>query len=421
VKVLLAAHGEAGEFLESSALPTAPPLTEEPGTIIGPYELIEEIGEGGLGTVFMALQKEPVRRKVALKVIRPGMDSRQVVRRFEAEQQALAMMDHPSIARMVDGGNTPSGRPYFAMELVNGMPVTEYCDTYEFTTVQRLELFKHICHAVQHAHQRGVIHRDLKPSNVLVTHRDGHAVPKVIDFGIAKAISGQLTEATLVTHFAQMIGTPLYMSPEQAELSSQDIDTRSDVYSLGVLLYELLTGSTPFDKQRVREAGFDEMRRIIREEEPPRPSDRISTLAAETTTVISARRKAEPAKLSQLLRGELDWIVMKALEKDRTRRYDSPNDLAKDIQRYLDDEPVEACPPSRAYQLRKLARKHRGKLAAAVSVAMILVASTVVSLSFAAWARDSEAEAKANLTLARRNEETAARERGTAPPYAARL
>ena len=265
------------------------PTTEKPGTMIGSYKLIEEIGEGGMGNVFMALQKEPVRRKVALKVIKPGMDSKQVVSRFEAERQALAMMDHPSIARVFDGGSTESGRPYFVMELVRGIPITEYCDRHQLTSNQRLELFANVCQAVRHAHQKGVIHRDLKPSNILVTHRDGQAVPKVIDFGIAKATSGQLTEETMVTNFAQMIGTPLYMSPEQVELNSQDVDTRSDIYSLGVLLYELLTGTTPFDREKFSEVSYDELRRIIREEEPPKPSTRLSTLDAALDTVAEKR------------------------------------------------------------------------------------------------------------------------------------
>ena len=312
VERLLAEHEKEGSFFIDSPPPglgttVDQPPAEQVGTMIGSYKLIEEIGEGGMGSVFMALQKEPVRRKVALKVIKPGMDSKQVVSRFEAERQALAMMEHPSIARVFDGGSTESGRPYFVMELVNGMPVTDYCDRYRFTTEQRLELFGQVCQAVQHAHQKGVIHRDLKPSNILVTHIDGRAVPKVIDFGIAKAISGQLTKDTIVTHFAQMIGTPLYMSPEQAELSSPDIDTRSDVYSLGVLLYELLTGTTPFDRERMGEVSYDELRRIIQEEEPPRPSTRLSTLDAALDT-MAEKHHADPRTLSRQLSGELDWI-----------------------------------------------------------------------------------------------------------------
>ena len=372
---MLRAHHESGNFLASRAETTEylPRIAERPGTMIGPYKLVEEIGEGGMGSVFMALQKEPVRRKVALKVIRAGMDSKQVVSRFEAERQALAMMDHPCIAKVFDGGSTESGRPYFVMELINGMPVTDYCDRYRFTTDQRLELFGQVCQAVQHAHQKGVIHRDLKPSNILVTHVDGRAVPKVIDFGIAKATSGQLTDRTTLTHFAQMIGSPLYMSPEQAELSSLDIDTRSDVYSLGVLFYELLTGTTPFDNDTLKNAGFDELRRIIREEEPPKPSDRLSTIGAALST-ISERRSVDPRKLTQTLRGELDWIVMRALEKDRSRRYESASAFADDIGRYLNDEPVEACPPSASYKFRKFARRNK---AALTTIVLVLAAVAV--------------------------------------------
>jgi serine/threonine protein kinase len=278
---------------------------------------------------------------VALKVIKPGMDSRDVIARFEQERQALALMDHPNIAKVLDAGATESGRPYFVMELVRGVPITEYCDTNQLTPRERLGLFVSVCHAVQHAHQKGVIHRDLKPNNVLVTLHDGTPVVKVIDFGVAKAVGQHLTEKTIYTRFAQMIGTPLYMSPEQAEMSGLDIDTRSDVYSLGVLLYELLTGTTPFDRQRILKAAFDEVRRIIREEDPPKPSTRLSTLGA-TLSAVSAKRKTEPRKLSALVKGELDWIVMRALEKDRVRRYETVNGLARDVQRYLADEPVEA-------------------------------------------------------------------------------
>jgi serine/threonine protein kinase len=385
VNALLKASSEEPDFLESPATGVGatvdldlPP--EQVGDNIGPYKLVEELGEGGMGSVFMATQKEPVRRRVALKVIKPGMGSKQVVGRFEAERQALAMMDHPSIARVFDGGTTESGRPYFVMELVNGMPVTEYCDRYRFTTEQRLDLFGQVCQAVQHAHRKGIIHRDLKPSNILVTHVDGRAVPKVIDFGIAKATGGQLTEETVVTNLAQMIGTPLYMSPEQTELSSQDIDTRSDVYSLGVVLYELLTGTTPFDRQRISEVSYDEFRRIIREEEPQRPSTRLSTLDAALDTV-AGKHHTDARTLSRQVSGELDWIVMKALEKDRTRRYESANELAKDVQRYLDNEAVEACPPSTAYRLRKFARRNKTALATISAVALALV----VGAGIATW------------------------------------
>jgi WD40 repeat protein len=328
---------------------------------------LEEIGEGGFGIVFMAEQTEPVRRKVALKVLKPGMDTRQVVARFEAERQALALMDHPNIARVLDGGQTAGGRPYFVMDLVKGLPITEYCDQGRLALRERLELFVSLCQAVQHAHQKGIIHRDLKPSNVLVTLHDGKPLVKVIDFGIAKALGQQLTDKTLFTGFAQMVGTPLYMAPEQAALSDVDVDTRSDVYSLGVLLYELLTGTTPFEKDRLKELSLDELRRIIREEEPPRPSTRLSTVAQAATTA-SENRHSDPRKLSRLVRGELDWIVMKALEKDRGRRYESASALAADVQRYLADEQVQACPPSAWYRFRKFARRKRSALAVAACV-----------------------------------------------------
>jgi serine/threonine protein kinase/Tfp pilus assembly protein PilF len=382
VERLLRACSELGSFHEaqgSRLVATAQePVTERPGTVIGPYKLMEQIGEGGMGLVFVAAQQEPVRRKVALKVIKPGMDSRQVIARFEAERQALALMDHPHIAQVHDGGTTPAGRPYFVMELVKGVPITDYCDQNQVPVRQRLELFLHVCEAVQHAHQKGIIHRDVKPSNVLVASHDGRPVPKVIDFGVAKAIGPQLTDKTIYTQLSQLVGTPLYMSPEQAGASSLDVDTRSDIYSLGVLLYELLTGTTPFDKTRLKDASYDEIRRIIREEEPPRPSTRLAE-SKDTLPSISAQRHTEPAKLTKLVRGELDWIVMKALEKDRNRRYETASAFAADVQRYLNDEPVLACPPSLSYRLRKFARRNKTALAMAtlLLLAIVAVASTL--------------------------------------------
>jgi serine/threonine-protein kinase len=366
---LLDAHVAAGSFLEPpppdlDATRELPQVSERPGTVIGPYKLLEQIGEGGFGVVFLAAQTQPVRRKVALKVLKPGMDTRQVVARFEAERQALALMDHSNIARVFDGGATASGRPYFVMELVKGVPIAEFCDQNHLGIRERLELFVSVCQAVQHAHQKGIIHRDLKPSNVLVTVHDTTPVVKVIDFGVAKALGQELTDKTLFTGFAQMIGTPLYMSPEQAGQSGLDVDTRSDIYSLGVLLYELLTGTTPFDKERLHQAGYDELRRIIREEDPARPSARVSTLAQAATTVF-ANRQSDPRRLRRLFRGELDWIVMKALEKDRNRRYETASAFAADGQRYLNDEPVQAAPPSAWYRFRKFARRNQTGLTVA--------------------------------------------------------
>ena len=393
---LLSVLSQVGSFLEQPAVALEAtvddPISERPGTVIGSYKLMEQIGEGGMGLVFVAEQQQPVRRKVALKVIKPGMDTRQVVARFEAERQALALMDHPNIAKVLDGGTTGSGRPYFVMELVKGVPITEYCDQNQVPIRQRLELFVSVCQAVQHAHQKGIIHRDLKPSNVLVVSHDGTPVVKVIDFGVAKAIGQQLTDKTIYTQFSQLIGTPLYMSPEQAGQSGLDVDTRSDIYSLGVLLYELLTGTTPFDKERLREVGYDEMRRIIREEEPPKPSTRLSTLGQVAAT-ISTQRQSEPKQLRRLIRGELDWIVMKALEKDRNRRYETANGLAMDVQRYLHDEPVMACPPSAAYRFRKFARRNQVALWTTGLVAAALLIGTAVSI----W---QAVEANAARTLA---------------------
>jgi WD40 repeat protein/serine/threonine protein kinase len=383
VEALLWAHDHPDSALDA---PLAGSLTtaaltcrEGPGTSIGPYKLLEEIGEGGFGIVFLADQQKPIRRRVALKVIKPGMDTRQVIARFEAERQALALMDHPNIAHVIDGGETAGGRPYFVMELVQGTPITDYCDQAQLAPKERLELFVTVCQAVQHAHQKGIIHRDLKPGNVLVALHDGTPVAKVIDFGIAKATGPQLTDKTLCTGAAQLIGTPLYMSPEQAGESSLDVDTRSDIYSVGVLLYELLTGTTPFDKERFKGASFEEIRRIIREEDPPRPSTRIGTLG-QTATTVSMQRQSDPRKLSHLYRGDIDWIVMKCLEKDRNRRYETAAALAADVHRYLHDEPVQACPPRTLYRFLKFARRNKRVLLTGAALFMALVVTVVALL-----------------------------------------
>lgn len=394
VQSLLDADQRAGNLLETS--PYVPDLDSgcSPGAAIGPYKLLQKLGQGGFGVVFMAEQQQPVRRKVALKVIKPGMDTQQVVARFEAERQALALMDHPNIARVFDAGATPSGRPYFVMELVNGLPITDYCDRSQLNPRKRLELFIDVCKAVQHAHQKGIIHRDIKPSNVLITLHDGAPVVKVIDFGIAKATGQQLTEHTLFTQFGQIIGTPLYMSPEQMDMSHLDIDTRSDIYSLGVLLYELLTGTTPFAKDRLRRAAYDEIRRIICEEEPPKPSTRVNS--GVTLANVAAQRNTDPKKLRDQFRGDVDWIVMKALEKDRTRRYETANSLLRDIQRYLNDEPVEACPPSPFYRFGKFARRNRRVLVTTVSGLLIAAVATVSFAIYYAYAANRLAKALAD-------------------------
>lgn len=377
------------------------------GATIGRYKLLERIGEGGFGVVYMAEQQQPIRRKVALKVIKPGVDTRQVIARFEAERQALALMDHENIAKVLDAGATDSGRPYFVMELVHGVPITEFCDKNQFTPRERLGLFVEVCRAVQHAHTKGIIHRDIKPTNVLVTLHDGVPVPKVIDFGVAKATGQQLTEKTLFTNFAQMVGTPLYMSPEQAEMTSIDVDTQSDVYSLGVVLYELLTGTTPLDSKRLKQAAFDEVRRIIREEETQRPSTRLSTMGEQARSVTARARGNNDAKqLGQLMRGELDWIVMKALEKERSRRYETPNAFARDIERYLRDDPVEACPPSAWYRFRKFARRRKAILLAVSGVALLVFAAAgMLAVSNVRVSRalhkETEANAKLETTLER--------------------
>jgi serine/threonine protein kinase/tetratricopeptide (TPR) repeat protein len=415
------------------------PVTERPGTVIGPYKLLQQIGEGGMGTVYMAEQSHPVQRKVALKVIKPGMDSRQVIARFEAERQALALMDHPNIAKVLDAGTingerghvsapstrgadaTPlasadatrlAGRPYFVMELVKGVPITRYCDEHHLTPRERLELFVPVCQAIQHAHQKGIIHRDIKPSNVMVCIYDGKPVPKVIDFGVAKATGPKLTEQTLYTEFGAIVGTFEYMSPEQAQLDQLDIDTRSDIYSLGVLLYELLTGTTPLERKRLKEVAVLELLRLVREEEAPRPSTRLST--AEALPSIAANRGTEPKKLTGLMRGELDWVVMKCLEKDRDRRYETANGLAQDIERHLHDEPVQACPPSAGYRLRKFVRRNKGPVLAA-TVALVALVGGVVGMTWgvirAEQARQAEARQRA---LAEVNEQKALKEKGIA-------
>jgi eukaryotic-like serine/threonine-protein kinase len=414
VDALLRAHERSGDLLDPregdltpsthhdrdsaaelvAAALSVPPIDEAPGTRIGPYMLIKSIGEGGMGVVFLAEQEKPVHRKVALKVIKPGMNTALVVARFEAERQALALMDHDNIARVLDAGATESGRPFFVMELVSGVPITEYCDANQLAPKERLKLFVPVCRAIQHAHQKGIIHRDIKPTNVLITFQDDHAIPKVIDFGVAKAIDQRLTERTLFTNSGAILGTLEYMSPEQAEFDAADIDTRADIYSLGVVLYELLTGTTPLTKARVKQSAFTEVLRLIRDEEPPRPSIRISQ-SGEAPAPTSTRGGLAPLWMSKQVRGEIDWIVMKALEKDRTRRYETASSLARDIERYLQDEPVEACPPSAAYRLRKLARKHSRALLATATFAVLVVTGAAVSTWQALQARAAERTADA--------------------------
>ena len=420
VEELLSAQGNAEHFFAKGASAFNLPADEIPsalkegisekvfldepiGTRVGPYKLLQKLGEGGCGVVYMAEQEKPVRRRVALKVIKLGMDTKNVIARFEAERQALALMDHPNIARVLDAGATETGRPYFVMELVRGVKITEYCDANNFDTRQRLELFIQVCHALQHAHQKGVIHRDIKPSNILVTHHDGVPVPKVIDFGIAKAIEGKLTEQTLFTAYEQLIGTPAYMSPEQAEYSGLDVDTRSDIYSLGVLLYELLTGKTPFDHKEMMQSGVEGMRRTLRETEPQRPSGILTTLHGTELTATAAHRHSDPPKLISLLKGDLDWIVMKALEKDRTRRYETANGLLMDVERYLNNEPVVARPPSQLYRFQKLVRRNKIVF---ISGGLVFL-SLLAGLGLSTWLFIREREARHEQMMMREKAESA--------------
>ena len=404
VEMMLEGHLNAKDFLETLPNTVAPERTivspetaglEQLGSSIGPYKLLQKLGEGGCGLVYLAEQNQPVRRRVALKVIKLGMDTRSVIARFEAERQALALMDHPNIAKVFDAGVTETGRPYFVMELVRGIRISEYCDLNNLRTDQRLSIFIQVCQAIQHAHQKGIVHRDIKPSNILITLHDGVPVPKVIDFGIAKATCDQhLTDKTIFTAFEQFIGTPAYMSPEQAEMSGLDIDTRSDIYSLGVLLYELLTGSTPFDAKELLASGLDALRKTIREKEAVRPSTKFATLQGDELATTAKRRSAEPARLVHQLKGDLDWIIMKCLEKDRTRRYETANGLAADLKRHLSNEPVVARPPSTAYRFQKLVRRNKLAFAAVAAVGSVLVLGVIVSTWQAIVATHAKQEAE---------------------------
>ncbi len=408
VESLLAAHDGAGRFLGAPTSefvdPHAAPLAVEIGDVIGRYKLLERIGEGGFGVVYMAQQLAPIKRKVALKIIKLGMDTRQVVARFEAERQALGLMEHPNIANVFDGGATKTGRPYFVMELVRGDPITEFCDNRKLSTNDRLNLFLQVCDAVQHAHHKGIIHRDIKPNNVLVTVANDKPVAKVIDFGIAKATNSELTEKTLFTEFRQLIGTPEYMSPEQAERSGVDVDTRTDIYSLGVLLYEILTGTTPFDARRLRSAAWGTLQDIIRDEDPPVPSTRVSTLKDALSTTES-NRAVSAGKLSNELRGELDWIVMMAMAKDRTQRYSTTAALGEDVQRYLEDQPVVAGPVSATYRLKKTYKRHKGAIFAAGTAIAALLIGLIAAVWMMFWAleeRDHAREAEMHARAAER-------------------
>ena len=408
IEALLAGYDSAGDFLENPPpAPTAVQPRQKPGDVIGRYALLRIIGEGGCGVVYLAEQREPVRRRVALKVIKLGMDTRQVIARFEAERQAVAMMSHPDIAQVFDAGATDAGRPFFVMEFVEGAPITKFCDEHRLPLAERLELFARVCLALQHAHQKGIVHRDLKPSNILVARRDGVPAPKVIDFGIAKATQGRLTEHTLYTGVDQFIGTPAYMSPEQADLRDVDIDTRSDIYSLGVLLYELLTGRPPVDPKTLSQSGIDEIRRTIREVEPRRPSVRVATLAAADRATVARLRGAAPVQLTAALRGDLDWIVMRCLEKDRDRRYGTAQELAADVRRYLRQEPVVARPPSTVYRMRKFVARHRLACASAAAIALTLIVGTVVSVRQAVRATRAQHTADAARADAQRRQEEA--------------
>ena len=387
IEALILAHLQAGSFFADDQEPQNPALEETvqrsrtddtAGNTIGPYKLLQQIGEGGMGSVWMAEQQQPVRRMVALKIIKAGMDSSQVIARFEAERQALALMNHPNIAKVLDAGTTDNGRPYFVMELVKGVRITEFCDRNKYPPAERLKLFIDVCRAVQHAHQKGIIHRDIKPSNVMVTLHDGVPVVKVIDFGLAKATSQKLTERTLFTAYGQMVGTPSYMSPEQAEMSGLDVDTRTDVYSLGVLLYELMTGTTPIDADSLRKAGFVEIQRLIQEQEAPPMSTRLSSMGA-SSSMIAGKRGSDVNRLAQLFRGDLDVIVLKSLDKDRSRRYSTPSDFADDVQRFLANEAIEARPASAAYRLKKLYQRNRAAVLTSALVACVLVLATVFS------------------------------------------